>query len=717
MKLLIVESPNKIKKLRTFLDNSWTLGASVGHICDLPQKDIGIDLEEGTFAQKYQVYPDKSKVVDSLKNMAAKADEVYLASDPDREGEAIAWHVARLLKLDIKKIPRVCFFSITKEEVARALAAPRTIDLNLVDAYKTRRAVDRIFGYQLSPAIQRFGLKSAGRCQTPCLNIVVQRELEIRNFNTRKYYALKAFYKDGFFSEYAREDDKGNFKVTKVQSDEELQALMAQLHASEEHTVVNINAYEEEKRPKPPYITSSIITEAAAKLHFKPARTTQVLQSLFHKGHITYIRTDSTEISDEGLALARSVLEKEYPGLVMEKPVRYTAKKSAQGAHECIRPTHADDSSELAGDRDELALYTLIRTRFLASQCKPQIFKREDILFVTGAGINFLTRNRVETYKGFTAVYSEVESEEKEEEESNNASLDLQTDSVCVVEKYETPQLETKPPTRFKLSTLTKEIEKQGIGRPSTFSTIVQTPLDRGYYEEGKKGFLFPTQKGFDCIKLLSATMPSVIVSDYTRALEDDLDNISEAKDNYRNFIGKWYKDWTSLLEASKKSFDSLAKEMPPPAARPFSMEGAVVSKNKCPDCDVFMVSLKGKFGKYYKCPKCSKNVSEKMLKAKKSMEVSKKSGILCPLCRSPMVERGYKDKKSGKQMKFWGCSTYPVCKGARNAEPATAPQTKTEPVAQKTAAPQVEKPSPIKPAVQSQSAKDFSDDAWMIGA
>jgi DNA topoisomerase-1 len=436
MKLLIVESPNKIKKLRTFLDSSWNIAASVGHVCDLPSDEMAIDLDSGGFEQKYQISKSKADVVAKLKGLAAKAEMVYLASDPDREGEAISWHLCRLLKLETTDTNRVCFHSITKEEVVKALKEPRTIDMNLVDAYRTRRAVDRIFGYQLSPEIQRFGMRSAGRCQTPCLNVVVQREETIINFKPRKYFSLKSIYKEGITAEHALSDKDGKFKIAKVESQENIDELLSILEKHKLHKVVSISEYSEEKKPRPPFITSTIITDAAAKFKFKPAKTTELLQSLFHKGLITYIRTDSVVISDEGLILARDVLNKDFPDIMADKPVIYNAKKSAQGAHECIRPTHADDSGELKGNRDELSLYTLIRNRFLASQCKPQVFKRQDIVLSAEAEkeLHFLARNRIETYPGFTKLYLDevqVFYSDTEEEEGGSSLLEVSEGGIC----------------------------------------------------------------------------------------------------------------------------------------------------------------------------------------------------------------------------------------------------------------------------------------------
>ena len=703
MKLLIVESPNKIKKLRTFLDNSWNVAASVGHVCDLPADDMAIDLESGGFEQKYQISKSKSDVVAKLKAFAAKADEVYLASDPDREGEAISWHLSRLLKLNTATQNRVCFHSITKEEVGKALKDPRPIDMNLVDAYRTRRAVDRIFGYQLSPEIQRFGMRSAGRCQTPCLNVVVQREEAIQNFKPRKYFSLKAIYKEGMTAEYALPDKEGKYKTTKVDTEENMNILLPLLETHREHIVISVNEYSEDKKPRPPFITSTIITDAAAKLKFKPAKTTELLQSLFHKGLVTYIRTDSIVISEEGLTLARQVLSASYPDIMAEKPVVYNAKKSAQGAHECIRPTHADDSGELQGNKDELALYTLIRNRFLASQCKPQVFKRQDIVLSaqTDPAAFFLARNRSETFPGFTKIYMDDQQDNKkegeEEEEVGDTFLEISEGKICNAEKYVTAAQETKPPQRFKLATLSKEIERLGFGRPSTFSAIVQTPLDRGYYEEDKKGFLHPTETGMSCIHLLRKTMPEAIVPEFTKTLEEHLDVIAEAGDSYKAFMQAWFAEWTNLLKKARIFFSTVAKDNPSLDKRPKEIlaepcpkcKGVVhaftgrfgkyaicsvcdnkinleftISKQACFKCGELMHELKGKFGKYFKCPKCSSTLNEKGLKA---IEEANKAGILCPLCKAPMIERKYKDKKDGSTKSFYGCSKYPDCRGTKN--------------------------------------------------
>ncbi|MBL8027034.1 MAG: type I DNA topoisomerase [Fibrobacteres bacterium] len=708
MKLLIVESPNKIKKLRTFLDNSWNVAASVGHVCDLPENDMAIDLQSGNFEQKYQVSKSKADVVAKLKAQAQKAEAVYLASDPDREGEAISWHLCRLLKLSTDNPNRVCFHSITKEEVTKALKDPRPVDMNLVDAYRTRRAVDRIFGYQLSPEIQRFGMRSAGRCQTPCLNVVVQREEAIQNFKPRKYFSLKAVYKEGITAEYALPDKEGKYKTTKVDTEENMNILLPLLETHREHKVISVNEYTEDKKPRPPFITSTIITDAAAKLKFKPAKTTELLQSLFHKGLITYIRTDSIVISEEGLALAQQVLSASYPDIKADKPVIYNAKKSAQGAHECIRPTHGDDSRELQGNRDELALYTLIRNRFLASQCKPQVFKRQDIVLSaeTDPAAFFLARNRIEVFPGFTKIYFDDSQDNKkdgeEEEEVGETFLEISEGSICNADKYITAAQETKPPQRFKLATLSKEIERLGFGRPSTFSAIVQIPLDRGYYEEDKKGFLHPTETGMSCIHLLRKTMPEAIIPDFTKTLEENLDVIAEAGNSYKTFMGSWFAEWTALLQKAKKFFVTVAKENPSLDKRPKEImaepcpncKGAVhlytgrfgkytvcsscdrkqnleftVSSEPCPRCKEKMNEHKGKFGKYLKCPKCQLTVGEENLK---KLRAASEAGLVCPLCKAPMIERSYKDKNGGGTKTFYGCSRYPECRGTRQAEAVT---------------------------------------------
>lgn len=606
MKLLIVESPNKIKKLSTFLDRDWSVAASVGHICDLPERELGVDTASGNFEQQYVLYPDRQRAVDNIRSLAARADEIYLASDPDREGEAIAWHVARFCGLEPAKSKRVEFHSITREAVQEAIKSPRTLDLALVDAYKARRAVDRIFGYQLSGEIRRFNMRSAGRCQTPTLYIVVKREREIRAFVPRVYFSLKAFYKEGFSSEYCVRDDKGVFKVTKPNSKAELEAIVSKLSPGDLHTIVDLASEEAEDRPQPPFITSSIITTAASKLGFKPKRTTQLLQELFQAGHITYIRTDSVETSPEGVALARKVLAEKYPDLLPDKPVTFKAKKSAQGAHECIRPTHEDDSAELSGD--QLKLYALIRNRFLASQSRSARLERKQAVLKTATEVFFLARGLRVLFEGWRAIYAVQQEEEKDDEEDKEEILpDLKQGQSVTAEKYGTSEKQTKPPVRFKLSTLTKEIERLGIGRPSTFSTIVQTPLDRGYYEEGKGGFLFPTETGMKCIELLEAACPGLLSHEYTAGLEESLDRIAGSEENYPGFMKAWFEGWCALLNKSREFFLKQAGE------------GAVA----------------------------------------------------CPLCRAIMVKRAYKDKKTGEQAFFLGCSRFPACRGSRNIVPS----------------------------------------------
>ncbi len=703
MKLLIVESPSKIKKIQTFLSKEWTVSASVGHVCDLPEKKMGIDLDSGSFEQEYAVYNDKKKVMRELYNLSKKADQIYMASDPDREGEAIAWHVARLLQLNMDDVKRVEFYSITKAAVLKAIENPRKIDMSLVDAYKARRAVDRVFGYQLSPEIQRFQMKSAGRCQTPCLNVVVKREREIQAFKPEIYYTLNALYEEGFKSGYAKEDGKGNIKPSKINTKEELDYILSKIKEKDDiHIVENISSKEIEEKAPPPFITSSIITAASTKFKFKPKQTSRVLQTLFQNGYITYIRTDSVEISKEGLDLARKVIADKAPELLPDKPVIYKVAKAAQGAHECIRPTHEDDSSKLSGD--ELKLYTLIRNRFLACQCKPARLEKKEVLFSTKEDIKFISRGTTILFEGYRNIYSDEGDDDKKDD--NDESMDSILPAMAVgeekkVSEYKWLEKATKPPKRYKLSTLTKEIEKLGIGRPSTFSSIVQTPLDRNYYKEGKGQYLFPTDLGNSCISVLEKTISKVILPSYTSDLEKSLDNISESKDNYVNFCNVWYKDWTNQLLEAKKSMITFMRENPglikisgDPYDKPCpECNGDMVqikgrfgtfvkctgcgknitpqkkedklSEKKCPTCSTQLLERKGKFGDYYFCKECNSNLSDKKIKFLLSLKTAEKTGIKCPICSSIMVERTYKDKKTGENKSFNGCSTFPKCRGA----------------------------------------------------
>lgn len=671
MNLLIVESPAKIKKLESFLGSGWRVAASVGHVCDLPERELGIDLASGCFDQVYEVDPDRKKVVSNLKSLVRGGGEVYLASDPDREGEAISWHVARLCGLDVKRVKRVEFHSITREAVLEAVRKPRVMDLNLVDAYRARRAVDRIFGYQLSPEVQRFNMRSAGRCQTPTLNIVVAREREIRAFVPKVYFSLRAYYKEGFFAEYCLSDGEGGFKVSKVWSGEELEKLTGRLNFANEHVIVKMEKKVVEERPLPPFITSSVITEASSKLGFKPKRTSEVLQSLFQGGYITYIRTDSFEVSAEGIELARGLLRRDYPALLPDEPVVYRPKKSAQGAHECIRPTHEDDSAVLDGD--ELRLYTLIRKRFLACQCKPAVVEQTVVILRAEGDVFFMARGLRVMFEGYRALYGpdkEVkgkdEGDEDEQQDDSRVLPELKDKQTVFVDKYSSDKKQTKPPSRFKLSTLTKEIERLGIGRPSTFASTVQVPLDRGYYEEGKGGFLFPTELGFRCIEVLESACPELITHEYTAELEESLDDISAGKQGYAGFLKDWYEDWESLLSKSRVYFTHYAethKEAAVAVSGPRRTEGKV-SKAACPECSVSMEERSGKFGKYFHCPKCNRNISASALKRASEAVKSAKKGEVCPLCGAGVVKKNYTDKKTGKRLSFKGCSKYPSCKG-----------------------------------------------------
>jgi DNA topoisomerase-1 len=666
LKLIIVESPNKIKKIKSFLDSSWDVSASVGHICDLPDDEMGIDIDSGTFEQKYSVYPDKKQVVSRLKDLVSRSNEVYLASDPDREGEAISWHLCRLLKLPVGSAKRIEFHSITKEAVQKAIKAPRRLDLNLVEAYKARRAVDRIFGYQLSPELQKFRIPSAGRCQTPCLFIVVQREREIANFKPKTYYTIKALYRDGYTGEYAEKDKNDKFAVHKPDSKEALAAICSRLNmAGEEHSIVSVEAVKNDIRPPAPFITSSVLMAASSKLHFEPKQTTNLLQALFQGGYITYIRTDSVETSPEGIELARKVIQTSFPDLLPEKPNTFKVGGGAQGAHECIRPTHEDDSGELSGD--ELKLYSLIRNRFLASQCKPAQVENVAALLKNDSYVHFLVKGQKVLFPGWKIIYEEPESDKDDEEEGSAPLPALKQGDKSLAESYKTEEKQTKPPSRFRLATLTKEIERLGIGRPSTFSTIVQTPLDRQYYEKNPKQFLVPTQLGNKCIEFLEGTMSEVLKAGYTADMESGLDKISDNQIDYKSYIHAWYSDWSMKMKAFRDSLPELLQNQPE-LAKPVPNE--TESKEKCPDCGEALFERKGPYGKYLHCKKCVKNISPKQMKSVIQTAKAVKKGAeipACPLCKTPMVIRSTKDKATKKLRQFWGCPTFPKCQGLVN--------------------------------------------------
>jgi DNA topoisomerase-1 len=575
MKLLIVESPAKAKTISKYLDGEYTVVASVGHIRDLPKSNKkAIDIEHG-FTPHYEISKGKEKVVADIKKLAAKADEILLATDPDREGEAIAWHIAQAV--GIKKPKRVVFHEITKDAVVEAVKHPREIDENLKEAQEARRVLDRLVGYDLSGIIWkkvRYGL-SAGRVQSPALRIVMEREREIRAFVSHVFWVITADVKN-----------KKNFQFTlncEVEpTDKKEVEKILEIGKSSDWIVKDIKESDVKKAPRPPFITSTLQQAASTRLGFAPSRTMGLAQKLYEEGHITYMRTDSTTLSKVALAQIATVVEKEYGKDYLQFRTFASKSKNAQEAHEAIRPTHIEKN--VAGkNSDEEKLYNLIWARTVASQMKDAQTLRTKITVEVDGGKSpdFSVNGSRVTYDGWMKA------------DPASRGDDVQVPEVEPNEKLNlleihTEEKNTEPPNRYSEAGLVKELEKRGIGRPSTYASIIKTIEERGYVEKVNKA-LVPTDTGDVVSSFLEDNFMEYINDDFTAEMEDKLDLIAEGKHTYVDTLTKFYKPFLAHVKIK----DKLDKA---------TTLGVADSKFKCPICGSGMVIKLGKGGKFLSC-------------------------------------------------------------------------------------------------------------------
>lgn len=718
MKLVIVESPNKKATIKKYLGEGYEVLATAGHFRDLPKKDLGVDLV--TFTPTYEVNEDKASFLAGIRKAAKDADTVYLASDADREGEAIAWHLVDELKL--KKAQRIRFTEITPKALAAAVAAAGPVDQNLVDAQQARRVIDRLVGYQVSPLLAPFGRNhSAGRVQSATLHLVVTRELEREAHVATPYWTLTAKYANGLSAKYAPAKVEGD-EDTRIQSEEEAQAILAR--AKGPHLVTAIDTKPTERKPKAPFTTSSLQQAASVALRLKPDATMELAQKLFEGGFISYHRSDSVAVSDDAAAMARTYLERVFPEAVPAERPTYKSKSSAQGAHECIRPTSLehDVPEGLAGD--ELKLYQLIRSRFVASQCKPATLSSTTITITSGDTL-WCARGTTVVFESFLRFLA------TDEDSSSTAAADAPEPKLPAVAQHQVLELttieskrqETKPPPRYTEATLVKAMESSGIGRPSTFANTINVLFVREYLAD-EKGFVIPTERGRLIDSVLTAAFPALVAAEYTARLEETLDDVAEGKRPWRAELGAWYSPWEKQLSAAAPLFaaeaakrpELAATDAPKPTGKPcplcakelFLRQGkkgpflscsgypscnyaadpsAKVSDRKCPKCSSPMNELDGKFGPYARCAKreCGHIVDLKPVK------VSEKR---CPKCSGEMHERegkfgpyarcikegcdGLVDLKPPTSEKcpvcdgtmvdkgdFLSCTSYPTCKGS----------------------------------------------------
>jgi DNA topoisomerase-1 len=746
--LVIVESPAKAKTIEKYLGKGFDVRASVGHIMDLPKNDLGVELKNRTFEPELVVSPGKEKVVDQLKKAAAKADEIYLAPDPDREGEAIAYHLALQLGTNAKerkKIRRVTFNEITKKAVNEAFKHARDIDQNLVDAQQTRRVLDRLVGYQISPLLWdkvRRGL-SAGRVQTVALRLIVEREREIRGFQPVEYWTLDALLHPekqaeqkfkakfiGIEGEPARvangkdKDGKEQFIANAVPDKKAMDAVLAALEKAT-WSVTSVQAREQQRRPLAPFITSQLQRDAANKLGFNVRRTMGVAQRLYEgvdigaegtTGLITYMRTDSPRVAPEAIASARAWIGKELGTQYLpDSPNVYKGKKEAQDAHEAIRPadpTRTPESLARFLSDEQLKLYTLIWRRFVASQMVPAVYD------VTTANIaahssktnkkyDFRVSGSVMRFDGFLKLY-EVSEDAKDDDESANRLPSL--DGVKTLERDELLPEEhaTQPPPRYNEASLVKELEERGIGRPSTYASIINTIQDREYVVKhgGSRGRFYPTEIGVVVCDLLVKNFPYIFDTAYTAKLETELDDIEEGTEKWTDLLSAFYDHFEGELKDAGKKMENIkrmeikttekcevcgsplilrwgkfgtfyacsAYNKKDPTSCTFTKENiaskpdlntpeaqeAGDTEEYCENCGKVMVMRRGLFGPFMACPDYNADPPCKTfrkLSSKQQQKPPEPTGEACPECGKPLVLR------QGAYGEFVSCSGYPKCK------------------------------------------------------
>ncbi|WP_281951599.1 type I DNA topoisomerase [Nitrosophilus kaiyonis] len=655
--LIIVESPAKARTIKNFLGKNYEVIASKGHIRDLPKSSFGIKIEEGKFEPQYRVDKEHSGVVKQIKDLAKKSDTIYIATDEDREGEAIGFHIAKAIGKEPEKLPRIVFHEITKNAIKKALENPRSIDMNRVNAQQARRLLDRIVGYKLSPLlsnkIQR-GL-SAGRVQSAALKLVVDREREIKAFVPQEYWSIEAKFNEIIDSILVEFQGK---KIEKLSIKEQNEAKnIVDTLKNETFTVSKIEKKQRTTKSPAPFMTSTLQQTASTQLGFSPKKTMMIAQKLYEgvqtdkgiTGVITYMRTDSLNIAKEAIEAAREKIEKSYGKEYLPKNAKiYTTKaKGAQEAHEAIRPTMIDFTPQIAANYltpDELKLYTLIYNRFLASQAKDAIFETQTIYFSSKDGV-FKANGRRLVFDGFYKILGGAEKEKLLPELEVGESVNLS--------KIEAIQHFTEPPARYSEASLIKKLESLGIGRPSTYAPTIALLQARDYIKIEKKQ-LIPTETAFKVIEVLEKHFPNIVDSSFTAKMEEELDEIAQAKKDWQKVLWDFYEPFISQIEKGKKEIKS--------------QKIAIPVGRTCPECGAELVKRSGRFGEFIACsafPKCK--YTEQIEKEEKEEKKEETSEEVCEKCGSPMVV------KRGPRGEFLACSAYPKCKN-------TKPLKKSEP-------------------------------------
>jgi len=646
-KLVIVESPSKAKTIGRYLGAGYIVKASMGHLRDLPKSTMGVDIENG-FTPEYIPMDSKAEIISELRKAAKSAEAVYLATDPDREGEAISWHLKELLNLPDEKAYRVTFNEITQKVVQQSIANPRAIDADLVDAQQARRVLDRIVGYQLSPLLWkkvRRGL-SAGRVQSVATRLVVDRENEIRAFQPREYWSLEVDLQlcdkpGSFIAHYF-----GEQKKRELENEQQVDAVIRDI-TGQIFTVTNVKRADKKRSAAPPFITSTLQQEASRKLNMTPKRTMAVAQQLYEGvdvagegtlGLITYMRTDSLRLSDEAMAAAASYIKSRYgKEYYYGKFHVFKTKSGAQDAHEAIRPTHVELDPERVKDsltKEQYRLYKLIWSRFMASQMANAVYDTVTI-DTQCAGHVFRSNHQSVKFPGFIALYEE--GHDDEQEVSEDGLPELQEGDSARVGDIRKQQHFTQPPARYTEATLVKAMEEKGVGRPSTYASIVSTIQDREYVNKVEKR-LVPTALGEVVTTLMMERFQDIIDVEFTANMENRLDDVEAGKRNWRDVLASFYKDFHREMEEAEAALEGTRIKVPDE-----------VTDEKCDECGRNMVIKIGRFGKFLACPgfpecKCTKPIVEKMPGR-------------CPKCGSAILKR-----KSKRGYAYYGCEQGAQC-------------------------------------------------------
>lgn len=632
--LVIVESPTKAKTIQKFLGNDFIIRSSFGHVRDLPKREFGVDIEH-SFKPKYIIPTKAKKVISELKKEMAKADNVILASDEDREGESIAWHLQEALKL--KDPQRIVFHEITKTAIENAIKSPRHIDMNLVNAQQARRVLDRIVGYKISPFLWKKVAKglSAGRVQSVALRLIVEKEREIEKFIPMEYWNIEATLKKSekeFSTSLIKKDGKTIDKL-EIKNKEEADKILEDLNGSN-YVVESVEKKETKRNPAAPFTTSTLQQTAWQRYKFSAKMTMSLAQKLYEEGNITYHRTDSLNLSEMSLNAAKEFITKEYgQDYWAGKLVKYKTKDgSAQEAHEAIRPSYADKTPEsLKGiDARQLKLYTLIWQRFIASQMAPAIF---DSVSADIKAKNFTFRANGQTIKfnGFLKVYPTKTEETELPDLEQNDNLELL--------KLDPQQHFTEPPARYTEASLVKTLEKHGIGRPSTYASIISAITARNYVSENQQKRFFPSEMGIIVNDVLVQNFPEIVDVDFTAKMEKELDEVADGKDTWEKTCKDFYNPFSKNLEEKYKDVvkSDLTKK----------------TDKICPKCGSPLIERLGRFGKFYACskfPEC---------KHTESVEGDPDTlNINCPKCKEGKIT----GKRTKKGKTFYGCNRFPKC-------------------------------------------------------